>query len=259
MPIKKFLKRAVPKAKKYVKKRYGLNKASSGIKYGQMARDMLMLKQMVNAEKQFFTNGNNINLGQVNVNAVGASCTDITPLIPQGDSRKGLSVKLHSSLYQFQFKQQANATLANKIIVEFWVNKGQPQTTATLLEQVFATSTFSGTIDSNSARNQDRFSDYQLIRRVIKRMPADPNTGDAPVLTFQVPIKYNRGKGHHIRLVSSISGTPVNDITNGQIFMTMRCEHGNYGSTVSTKDISILTAETGMACRFAYKTWYYDN
>jgi len=261
MVFRKALKKAYTGAKKAVKKRYGLNKKSKTLKYGQMAKDMMMLKQMVNAEKQIFNfKPSEFSVGQVNYNTTGAYLMDITPLIPQGDSRKGLSVKLSSALYQFQITQQVNGTIANRVCIEFWLNKGQPLSATDLLPQVYNNATFSNVIDFNSPRNADRYSDYKLLRKVVKYLPADPNPGDAPTITFDVPFSFNRGQGHHIRLVSSISGTPQNDITNGQIFMTMRLEHGNNSTLASPlTSIPVVTAQSGASVRFAYRTWYYDN
>ena len=128
MPLK-YVKRAVRRVKKAVKKRYGFNKKSKGIKYGTMARDVAKLAQMINAEKKTYQlSYNSQYTGQVLINATGALCYDITPLLAQGtatDQRTGASVKLHSALYQFQINQMVGATLSNKLIIEFWINKGQ--------------------------------------------------------------------------------------------------------------------------------------
>jgi len=263
MPIKKFLKRTVSKAKKYVKKRYGLNKASSGIKYGQMANDVMMLKRMVNAEKKAYEIKSGLLLaGQVFGNNSATVCLDITPMIAQGvtsSTRNGTSVKLHSALYQFQIQQQSAATLSNKVIIEFWINKATALDELTARDYLFAPSTFTSVIDANSPRNQDRFSEFRLVRRIIKTIPTDSLTGEATQQTFDVPVKFNRGQGHHIRLAQTLSGTPVNDILNGQMFMTMRPAIGNTSAVASTKDIPITAPTTGLTVRFAYKTWYYDN
>lgn len=54
MPFRKLANQAYKGAKKAVKKRYGLNKKSTGLKYGKIASDVMMLKKMVNAEKKSY-------------------------------------------------------------------------------------------------------------------------------------------------------------------------------------------------------------
>lgn len=54
MVFRKAAKRAYTGAKKFVKKRYGLNKKSKGLKYGKIASDVMMLKKMINAEKKSY-------------------------------------------------------------------------------------------------------------------------------------------------------------------------------------------------------------
>jgi len=257
-------KRVARKAKKAVKKRYGFNKASSGPKYGKMAQDVAKLAMMINAEKKVFNQSySNQNLGQVNANLTGALCYDITPLIPQGataSTRNGASVKLHSALYQFQFTQLTALSINQKIIIEFWITKGTTLDTPTLLTKTFDNSTFSGVIDTNSPRYQDNFSDFRLVRRINKTLPADSISADNTTATFDVPIKFNKGKGHHIRLVQSLASNPVLDVLNGQMYMTVRASVGNANAiTVSTKDVPLTAINTGSIMRFAYKTWFYDN
>lgn len=257
------LKKLYRGAKKAVKRRYGLNKKAKAPKFGRMAQDVAKLAMMINAEKKVFNQiYTNQNLGQVNASGTGALCYDITPLIPQGagqDERNGASVKLHSALYQFQFTQLDSLTINQKIIIEFWKTSGTTLGTADLLSKTFDNATFSTVIDTNSPRQQANFSDFKLIRRVIKTLPSD-QIAQSTTITFDVPIKFNRGKGHHIRLVKSLSSNPVADITNGQIYMTVRAGVGNANQVVaSTLPVPVTATSTGSVMRFAYRTWYYDN
>lgn len=263
MPLK-YVKRAARGAKKMLKKRYGLNKRSSGPKFVRMAQDVMMLKKMINAEKKSYQQSFPFaTVAQANLNATGALIYDITPLLTQGsgaDARTGNSVKLTSALYQFQICHQSGAVVGNKVVIEFWQNRGSSQDTATLLANTFDPSAFSGIVDFNSPRDQNHFSDYLLMRRVIKSVPADTvTTGDISTITFDIPFKFNRGKGHHIRLVPNPSSNPVNDILNGQIYMTIRAANGNTNGTASTIDIPVKTATSGLQLRWGYKVWYYDN
>ena len=257
-------KRTTKVVKKAVKKRYGFNKKSKGPKYVKMAQDVAKLAMMINAEKKVFNQSYPVySVGQVNANGTGALIYDVTPLMAQGvtlSTRNGASVKLHSALYQFQFTQQASLTINQKIIIEFWKTKGTTLPQADCLAKVYDTATFSGVIDTNSPRYQDNFNDFQLIRRVSKMLPADSISTDATVITFDVPIKFNRGKGHHIRLTQNISQNPTSDVLNGQIFMIVRASVGNSStSTVSTQNVPLKLINSGADMRFAYRTWFYDN
>ena len=270
MPIRKYAKKALKSVARGLGRRYVKKGQRAGLKtmnYNQISRDIMMLKNVVNAEKKFFDYEYNnagtkfFTVGQTNGTLSGAFCLDVTPLIAVGSTvsqRNGNSVKLTSALYQFQLEQMSAMTLDTKLIIEFWSVKGQYEPASQLLTNTFSPSTFSQCIDTMSPRNQDKFSDYKLIRRVIKTQKADQLTGTASVSTFDIPVKFNRGKGHHIRLNNDNT-----DILNGQIYMTIRCGIGNASSSIVTtgKNVpSAMTAiNTGQFVRFAYKVWYYDN
>lgn len=265
--IKRSVSSLAKKAKKFVKKRYGFNKKSGGPRYGKIASDVLMLKKMINAEKKVIEYAYGgleaptiFNIGQVNGTAAsGAFILDITPFPQLGNQvnqRNGNSIKACSALYQFQIQQMSAMTIDTTIIIEFWIVKGTPEGSATTLANLFTPATFSGVIDTNSARNQDKFNDYQLIRRFVKKQKADSLSNDANLLTFNVPMKFNRGKGHHVRLA-----TDNVNILNGQMMMTLRASVGNMSSTTnSTRPVPYATVlNSGQTVRFASKLWYYDN
>ena len=246
-------------------RRYVKKYQKAGLKtmnYNQISRDIMMLKNVVNAEKKIFEQKySTYSTAQVDVNNSGMSIVDITPLIAQGatqSTRNGASIKLHSALYQFQLQQHTAATLANKIIIEFWINKATQLDVVTARDYLFSPSTFNSIVEHTSSRNSDRFSEFRLIRRVIRTVPTDSISAEQTITTFDVPIKFNSGKGHHVRLNSSASS--YSDILNGQMFMTMRPSVGNMSfTTPSTKDVPLTAANTGVFVRFAQKVWYYDN
>lgn len=266
--FKRTTKKLYKGGKRYLKKRYGLNKKSTGMNLGTLASDVMMLKKVINAEKKYFNynGGGPFDFGQVNgTSSTGAICYDITPLVSQGlgpDGRMGASIKLCSALYQFQITQQSAVYFPAKVYIDFWINKGQAVQVTDGLNQLFVPSQFSGVIDGNSPRNQDRFSDWQLIRSIRRTVPGDQvASGDLQTITFDVPVKFNRGKGHHIRLVNSLSQNPINDILNGQMLMTVRCSVGNASpANNSTRPVPYANLlNSGQSMRFAYKTWFYDN
>ena len=256
-------KKAYKRAKKATKQRYGLNKASVGMNLGTMANDVMMLKKIINSEKKSYQAVyTNQNLGQVNANVTGALCYDITPYISQGlggDARIGTSIKLCSGLYQFQFSQLADLTIRQNFIIEFWINKGTQLDIATAQSYIHTASTFSTVIDINSPRDQNRYSEFRLIRRVKRSIAPDQLTAQGTTSTFDVPISFNKGKGHHVRLVTNPTGVPQ-DCLNGQLFMTVRADVGNANAiTASTKPVPLTAVNTASVMRFGYRVWYYDN
>lgn len=262
MGIKKF----VSKAKKYVKKRYnvGGKRPAKSVNTAQITADVMKLMSMVNAEKKL----NNIGtisspVGQVAGNITGTLCLDVTPMMAEGAdqfTRNGISIKLHTQLWQIQLSQQSGATCANTFTFELWLNKGPVLDQATLLAQVYDPSVFSGVIDITSTRNPDHFKDYQLIRK-IKRKLTDPSyAGDLTNTTFTVPVKFNRGKGHHIRYTGTGSTNYLTDVQAGQIFIICRADNGNrHAVNISTLPVAIKALNTGITFNWAVKTWYYDN
>lgn len=261
MPVK-FVKKALRSGKRFVKKRYGIGKKRT-LNVSALANDVAKMAMMINAEKKAYNAPLELrNLGQCNANSTGALIYDITPTgIIQGvtvNTRNGNSIKLSSALYQFQLAQLPAATIANKVIIEFWLNKGTYQTEATAMNQLFLPAQWSSVIDANSARSQDYFGDFRLLRRVVKTIPCDNTASESTVRTFTIPFKFNKGQGHHIRFSNNTGN--LTDVANGQIFMTMRAEQGNANSfTASTLDIPYTAVNTGLRVRAAYRIWFYDN
>jgi len=269
---RKFVKRArkglVRRAGTAVKKRY--TSKSGGARYGRMVKDVARVVSMVNAEKKYVTYPvATFSVGQVDGNASGARQFDVTPLMGQGtdvSTRNGNSIKICSSFFQFQIQQQSNTiTTPIRFKVELWLVKGIPlgafasQATTAPITDLYDNSVFSGVIDMTSTRNMDHYSDYRLIASRSVYLPGDQvSGGDVQAKTFTMPIKWNRGKGHHVRY-SGTSGSSA-DISNGQIFMIFRTDVGNKNTaTVSTKDIPLTAVSSGINVKLGYKHWFYDN
>jgi len=260
------LKKAVRGAKRFVKKRYNVGgKKKGGPNTGQIVKDVMSLMSMVNAEKKI----NNIGVIQSTVGQVsGASSSgtlslDVTPMMAQGADqfqRNGISIKLHTQLYQIQLSQMTASTCANTFCFELWLNKGSVIDQATAVSQIYDPSVFSGIIDMTSSRNADHFNNYSLIRRVKKRLSDPSYAGDLTNSTFTVPIKFNRGKGHHIRYTGTGSTNYLTDVQSGQILLVCRADNGNRATaSVSTLPVAIKASNTGINFTWAVKTWYYDN
>ena len=182
MAFRKYVKKAVRSAKKFVKKRYGFNKKSKHVKFGRIAKDVMMLKQMVNAEKKryYITPQNQtvgdittlaplytvflgtaqaytispFSIGQVYATSAtacvpGWSACDITPYPSQSNpfsGREGSSIKLHSSYMRFQVSQQTSLNAPMKIQGYIVQVKGMPITSSanllTYVNNMFLTDPF---------------------------------------------------------------------------------------------------------------------
>jgi len=271
--VVKFLKKAVKGAKRFVKKRYNVGGKKRGpINTGAIAKDVARLAMMINAEKKTFsitaqsTLGQPVGVGQVAVNATGVRCFDITPLISQGltaESRNGDSIKLHSAYFQFMVSQQANTAISNKASIEIWhYNGGAIISETDALASIYQPTVFSGVIDYQSARNIDKMGDWRLARKMSCTLQGEQISGTKTIKYLNMPLKFNRGKGHHVRYSgSTITNNPLTDLANGrsQIFLVYRAESGNRSSTVSTANVPATAALTGLEVQASYTYYFYDN
>jgi len=263
MPIYRRAKRGV---KKVLKKRYV--RKSGGMKTNRLMKDAIMAYKMLNAEKKSVTLGiTNVTLGQVNVNSTGAGQYDITPVPPQdatASGRNGNSIKMCSSLLQFQVQGMSLTTSKHTLYIDIFKVNGTPiapfsvGATSLPATEIYNNGIFSGVIDGTSTRYQNNFSDYQLIRSVKCVLPAEQLANEVSNKTFKIPLKYNRGKGHHVRY-DGTSGT-TSDIANGQIVMILRVDVGNLNTvSPSTLNVPITATSTGLIVRWGVQHWYYDN
>lgn len=249
-----------------VKKRYTTK--TGGVKTNQIMKDAMLAYKMLNAEKKYISQEvSSIQVAQVNGNGNGWRQYDCTPVPALGDTvnqMNGSSLKLTTSLFQFQVSGMTACISKNRLIVDIYKVGGTPISVITTdsgtpMTEIYEPTIFSGVIDANSTRFQNNYSDYTLIRSMKVKLDAEQQTGEIATKTFSMPIKYNRGKGHHIRYANPRVGGSA-DIDNGQIVMLLRAENGNHsGATVSTQSIPITAINTGLIVRWSVKHWYYDN
>ena len=268
--VRKVVRSGLRAGKKAVKIRYGIGK-NRALNTGRIAKDVAKLAMMINAEKKTYsiTAQNELALvgvGQVSANLTGARVFDITPLITQGvtaESRNGDSVKLHSAYFQFMVSQQTAGQVANKVSIEMWhYNGGAVLNVADALASLYQPTVFSTVIDYQSARNIDKMGDWRLGRKMIVSLEGEQVAGTKTCKYVNMPLKFNRGKGHHIRYSgSTITNNPLTDLANGrsQIFLVFRVESGNKSATISTLNVPITALTTGLDISTSYTMYYYDN
>ena len=258
MAFKKYAKKKLGQVAKsaltYGKRRY-MKRSSGAIKTGKLARDVLMLKRMVNVEKKSYVYGpTSNNAGQCTGNASSAICNDITPTPAQGllnTNITGNSFKLTGAYVELQLTQQSALHVPSHFIFEMWHVVGTPESTGTALTQLFNSSTFTGIIDAYSTRNQDHFADYRCMKKWKVAFPQDALSGNVQVKTLQFALKLDK----HIRLNSS------GVVQNGQMLMTVRGNYGNSSSTTASTlaNVGTTAINTGALLIFTTKYWFVDN
>lgn len=257
----RMMKRLYNKARKAVKKRYvaksGGRKSTGGIRVAKMAKDIMYLKSVLNPEKKRLeVTETGLTIGQVNGNGDGGFFADCTPIMGQGAGyaqRNGAGIKLHSTVWHFQFAQQASATSRVKGIIEVWEVLGDPQGGFTFRNEHFDVNPFTTVRDYNCQINPDHFMKGRCVARRRFSVLTDSVGGEKLITDVKIPIKYNKGKGKHIRFEKD-----TNTIANGQMCLIIRLDRGNIGA-VSTLNVPDVAINTGLTCQYNRLDFYYDN
>ena len=257
--IKRKARKAVRKVGQAVKKRY-TNKRG-GTRMGRLAKDVMYLKSVLNPEKKRFQFYNPDNLiGQVNGNTDGGFFTDVTPIPSQGityDTRNGASIKLHSTMWHFQFTQQVGVVADIKLILEIFSIKGDPYTGFTFRNERYLPNPFiSGADirDYNCQINADNFMKGKLVARRKITIRQDEVSSVKNLVDVKIPILYNKGQGHHIRF-----NKDTTTVESGQLCMVIRADRGNIGAVSTLSGIPDVGLNTGVNMAFNCINYYYDN
>lgn len=256
---RKFVKRGAKQLRKRYTAKPGGRKATGGVRVGKMAKDILYLKSVLNPEKKRFeTQDADIILGQVNGINDGYLFRDMTPAPPQGTGyadRTGASIKLHSSMYHFQFIQQANARCRIRGVIEIYEVLGDPQPGFTFPTERFLANPFTGVRDMNCHTNPDNFMKGRCIARRNFSVQTDQLGGESLTTDVKIPMKYNKGQGKHIRWDKNTS-----TLANGQLLLIIRVDRGNCNPvTVATNPVPDIGVSTGIVCSFNRTDYFYDN
>lgn len=259
--VKRIVRRYAQKAGSALKKRYFKGKGYSRPKLVQIAKDVSMLKGMMNAEKKRFevsiTDGS---VGQVNATASGHYLYDMTPVLSQGvgfNQRTGNSVKLTSLYCDFQFIGQVNQVGPTRVKIELVKVVGQPfSTVSSILGKYIEPTSFvtgANVYDLNSPRDPDFFKNYIVMKRRYVTLQSDSISGQ----TMIKRIKFGLTKmEHHIRYDNNLP-----DVSMGQFFLIITADRGNVNSaTISTVGgVPDIAVNTGVAFRSEFTYYYYDN
>lgn len=230
----------------------------------QMVKDITSLKSMINAEKKnidIYTSNNLETVAQLNGNSSGFWTKDITPVVTQGttySTRNGASIKLSSSYMKFQFYHQTSTSIPIKLKMYIVQTKTFQTNLTTFVQNMFLYNRFLSTTsiyDSNSMVNPDYFGLYKILRTKSITVPGDQISGVNMMKNVNIPHKWNRTKGHHIRYAGD-----TNTVLNGQVFVLIFADCGNLSGTASTiTPVPVQAATTGINFNYDIKHYYYDN
>lgn len=269
MPLKKLKQLAedlTEASARTVRNRY-IDRDKGGLRYKKLAKDVMFLKSMINAEKNWIEIiENDSTLGQVNAAACGLFVKDITPLLSTGDTqgtRTGNSIKLHSSFIRAQIRQQSG--LGGNFNFRWMICqfRGPPQSARNaVVNSMYRNSTFitagnsENIIDYNAPRNSDFFWQFKVLRSGRGSIPCDGTTSVSMIKELTVKHRWFKGKGHHIRYDGN-----TGNVSNGQIVFIMLADTGNVNAAVPSTVTGIATGVVSSGCsvNFACKHYYYDN
>lgn len=197
----------------------------------------------------------------------GHYVADISPAPTQGvgiGEMVGNKIRLMSSRFHFQFKQQSNV-FGGPLKGMIYVIKPKagsfdvPQIPGEFLNpNPFLAAQSLAVYDNISNRNFDTMQNYQVCRKVPFSVNADSTGSTAQVMvkTFSFGIKYNRGQGMGMSL---LAGIPITD----ELKLLVVLDQGNQSTTVAsgTLPTGVITtgATTGLIFSYFVDHWYTDN
>lgn len=246
------------RAGKAIKKRY-IKK--TGLK--QLARDVAMVKSMINAEKKRYTlvNYTPTLIGQCSGNTTAHYTLDITPIPSQNNTftgRSGSSIKLHAMCMKFQFYQQSATVTPVRLKWYIMKPKGQVVTTAITTSwfnsnQWIQSASSVSIYDTHSQFNPDYFGSYNIVRQGKFMLPLDNLSGQTTIKDLTIRLKF---KNHHVRYYGDTTS-----VVDGQLLLIIFADTGNCSTTTaSTLSPIINTAiNTGASFVSDIRSYYYDN
>lgn len=230
--------------KKTFRKRY--LREDNTMKYNRLYKDVMTLKNMVNAEKKNAdtTDTAVYQLAQYAGALTGSQSILITPTIAQGaseDQRNGDSIKVCSMVLQIQVKNNASLTLQDMNYKFYIVRQPiNPVATGTVPSVLLQPSVFSGVIDYNSNRDYQNFQDLEVMG-VIKGS-LKYNSNSAVGMYSSKNHLFARKFDFHIRYDK---GTTT--IINNPIYLVAVCDSGDRSGT------------NEITFQYSNKLYFYDN
>lgn len=248
------------KPKTVYRKKRVYKKKTSAVK--ALSRRVNQMATVLKPEKKHKTvTGLGLTVGQVNQNSSAYGAYDITPLCTSSTTyagRSGSKVRLLSSFIQCQFfgMSSTSSNIKGKILI---FKTSTPQASpGAFVSNMLNYNSFAGAgftiVDYNSSYNPDFFRDWTLIREKKFQSRPDNITSQNMITSFNIPLKYNKGKGHVIQYAKD-----SNTLVDGQILMVVLLDNGNNGTLASTLvNVPIIAANTGLNFNYNIEHYYTD-
>lgn len=234
---RRMARKVTKSAGRALRKRYMSRKG--GLKVGRIAKDVAILKNLVNAEKEIYTA---LTLTGQNVDVTTPYFQPITN-IAEGTAhgqRDGESVKLHGFRWNSRFLQQTSGT--NPMFVRMWLVKYIGPRGSTPSVSTFLKPDFDGNYSTMSERNEDHYTSYVVITGTgIRKIPADSVSGQTQ---FTLSRLYGRFKG---KTHQRYSGSLATNLLTDQMYVLVVTSGGDTATSTGAKVDSQLLIS------------YYDN
>jgi hypothetical protein len=266
-PKSTLARRIVRRGARTVRRRYYRKK--TGFNVAQIARDVALVKTMLNSEKkhkpyapeavytvgQIFSDGTTTGSGHTileltNTNHVPSSGSD-------ADQRTGASIRVCSHVLRMQFWHQSGT--AGPRSLNIYIVRTQGDMSFAVSEFVnpntFISNNGGGNIyDNNSRRNQDFFKQFRILARKTLYIKNDDVSNEMVVKNLIIPMKFKTG--NHIKFAGN-----TNTVSNGRTWLFITANAGNEGTGTPTAYTYIPTQTQFTGINFSYTNdfYYYDN
>ena len=253
---KKYKKGGVRKVARYAGKKIYNRYSSGGL--SQVAKDVSMLKNLINVEKKYLDNTYSDSVGQVLGNLTGVVYKDITPIPVQNvafNGRTGQSIKLTSATINIILNNQSAQRVGQKVRFEIYQVKGDPKTLTGINNELYDINPLTTIVDYMSNRNPNNYGDFKLICRRKVYYPTEQHSGSGAAAR-QKTLKINLKLNHHLRF-------DKNSLTlvAGQIFIFAVTETGNSSIAIPSTlpNIANVAVNTGIDYDISARFYYVDN
>jgi len=230
-----------------------------------LAKDIKMIQARLNVEKNYKdTDLATVFVAQVDGNGEGSYCTEVTPVLPQGDGkgqRVGNSLKMTGMSFPIQFCGQANTLSGRRLRFTLIRSRGLSRSPSQVRDDLYDVNPINGAVrDFNAPRKYTKGDGLQVIRSKTYYLKPPTLDGGSQGITdtefSQLTVKFNVKLQDTLRYDNDVANNP----DNIRYFVLIQCDVGNRsGSVVSTRDIPVTSLASGVLCRFASRAWYCDN
>ena len=227
MPFKNTFRRGVRKVARAAKRRYFKGKGYTRPKVGRMVKDLAMVKDMVNAEKEVYSAHSVVGQNVDYTTPYTIAVTNVSEGTGHGQ-RSGEAIKLHGFRWNIRVKQQTSVT--NRLDYKIWLVKYVGPRASAPAISTFLKLAWSGQYSTFSERNEDWFSSYQVIAYTgLRKVIADSVSGQTG---YDVVKKWGRFRG---KTHQRYAGAAETSLLTGQMYIIMVTSGGDTATSTALK------------------------